>query len=632
MKKRLMAAALALLMLLGIAGCGASETANTTSTPKGKVELTMYLWDKSMTKKLTPWLEAQFPDIRFTFVVGYNTMAYYSDLTERNSMPDLITCRRFSLNDAAHLADCLMDLSQTEVVGTFYESYIENNRETDGAIRWLPMCAEVDGLIANLDLFEQYDIPLPTNYAEFVDVLDRFEALGIRGFSTDWRSDYTCLESMQGCAIPELMSLEGTTWRRAYESETQDGAVGLDDKVWPVVFEKFAQYLKDIKVRPEDKDLRFAHISPVFLGGEQALMRGTPNDCTVSRNQHGVNCVMLPYFGETSEDNWILTYPMCQIAVSKSVEQDPAKREAALRVLDAIFSNEGQSRLASGASVLSYNKNVDLGMGEELSIVKECVDRNHMYMRLASTEIFSISKDVVHKMLSGEYGPDFGPEAAYADFNAQLTNPADPAEAEVIITQKEAYPYTYGEHGSPAASSLMNTVRVGSGDDIAIGYGNVVSCPVYVGDYTEQQLKWFMAFKSIAYRGEYTGAEIRRIMDWLVNVKEDGSNPIRHYNVSPVTSGMEYTMTDNGDGTYTLGELTINGQPLDDDATYKVLLMGEDSYIESEVYCNCPMPEDLRARREEQNVGDYNSYEIVLGSIRENGQLLPPSDYLTILS
>ena len=121
-------------------------------------------------------------------------------------------------------------------------------------------------------------------------------------------------------------------------------------------------------------------------------------------------------------------------------------------------------------------------------------------------------------------------------------------------------------------------------------------------------------------------------MEWLVNIKEDGSNPIRHYNVSPVTSGMEYTMTDNGDGTYTLGELTIHGQPLENDRVYHVLLMGEDNYIENEVYCNCPMPEDLRQRRERQNTGDYNSYQIMLDSLAETGQFLPPTEYLTILS
>lgn len=621
--KKVIAVALAFMMLLGFTGCNKAPESSGEKT-----EITMYLWDKSMTKALTPWLEEQFPDIKFTFVVGYNTMAYYTDLTGRGAdMPDIITCRRFSLNDAAHLSNQLMDLSQSEIVGTFYSSYIENNRETDGGIRWLPMCAEVDGYVANLGLFEKYHIPVPTNYAEFVDAIKRFEEVGIRGFNTDWDADYTCLEIMQGNSIPLLMSLEGTNWRREYESEVSDGQVGLDDKIWPQVFERLEQYLDDVNFRPEDAGNSFVHVSTPFLAGELAIMRGTANDCTVINQEHGINCVMLPYFGETSDDNWILTYPLCQLAVAKHVEEDAAKKEAVMRVLNAIFSEEGQRRLASRSAVLSYNRTVNIDMNDSLDYVKDCIDRNHLYMRLASTEMFSISRDVVQKMLNGEYGA----QGAYEDFNTQLTTANAAKDAEVIITQETAYPYDFGEHGSPAASSLINTMRQGTGDEIAIGYSNVVSSPVFTGDYTEQQLKWLMGFKTVAYRGEYTGAEVQRIMEWLVNVKPDGSNPIRHYNNIPVTSGMEYTVTDNGDGTYKLDSITINGNPLEEDRVYMVLLLGENNYIEAEIYCNCPMPADLKSKREEQSVGAYNGYDCLLDSVKATGQLLAPTDYVTIV-
>lgn len=133
MKKRMIAVLMAFVMLFGITACGKTENTD-------KTEITMYLWDKTMTKELTPWLEQQFPDIDFTFVVGYNSMEFYTDLDARGALPDMITCRRFSLNDAAHLSDKLMDLSQTDVAGSFYDSYIENNREPGGAVRWSSPC------------------------------------------------------------------------------------------------------------------------------------------------------------------------------------------------------------------------------------------------------------------------------------------------------------------------------------------------------------------------------------------------------------------------------------------------------------------------------------------------------------
>ncbi|MGN0817996.1 MAG: 5'-nucleotidase C-terminal domain-containing protein [Candidatus Coproplasma sp.] len=632
-KKRITALLLSFCALFGalfaFAGCNNSDE---------KTEITMYLWDKSMTKTLTPWLEKQFPEYKLTFVVGYNTMAYYTDLTQRGeAMPDIITCRRFSINDAAHMSDQLLNLSSTEIVGTFYSSYIENNRETDGGIRWLPMCAEVDGYIANLDLFEKHNVKVPTNYSEFIEAINAFEALGIRGFSTDWRSDYTCLELLQGNSIPLLMSREGANWRMQYESETDENPVGLDKAVWPQVFERFEKYIEDVKYDESEINNRFVNVTTPFFANELAIMRGTANDCVYANNTMGMNCVMLPYFGETEEDNWVLTYPICQLAVAKHVGESPAKKQAVLRVLSAIFSEEGQGKLSAGSSVLSYNQEVSIEMGKPLEKIMGCIESNHLYMRLASTEFFSISKNVVHKMLNGVDGDGkfYGAEEAYADFNSQLTDVKQAAEEEIVLSQKTAYDYAFGEHGSPAASSLMNTMRrgavddEGNCDDIAIGYSSVVSSPVFAGEYTEQQLKWLMTFKTVAYRGEYTGAEIRRIMEWLINVKEDGSNPIRHYNNMPVTSGMEYTVKGNGDGTYTLLDITINGASIEDAKTYRVLLLGDDDYIESSVYCNCPMPADLKAKRKEQNVGDYNSYDSMFDGVAAAGQLLAPTPYVT---
>ncbi|MGN0492385.1 MAG: hypothetical protein ACI4F7_01955, partial [Acutalibacteraceae bacterium] len=69
--KQLLALLLAAVVLLCAAGCGGEKK-------NEKVQITMYLWDKSMSRDLTPWLEKQFPDIKFTFVVGYNTIAYYT--------------------------------------------------------------------------------------------------------------------------------------------------------------------------------------------------------------------------------------------------------------------------------------------------------------------------------------------------------------------------------------------------------------------------------------------------------------------------------------------------------------------------------------------------------------------------
>ena len=628
-KIRWAALLLTVLMLIGtLAGCAEQKSSEEQTAKDEKVKISMYLYDRSMFKELTPWLEEKFPDIEFTFVQSYNTIEYYKDLQARGEeMPDIITCRRFSLNDAAPLADYLMDLSTSEVAGTFYSSYLDVNRENGGAIRWLPMCAEVDSIVANKDLFDQYNIPLPTNYAEFVAAIDAFEAVGIKGFQTDWDYDYSCLETMQGCAIPELMSLEGTAWRMDYESETKDAQVGLDDTVWPKVFEKYEQFLKDVRIQPGDEELQFTVVTEPFRKGKTAMIRNTASLADSVRSEEGVNCVMLPYFGETSQDNWLLTYPMCQLAVSKQVEQDAAKKAAVMEVLMAVFSDEGQKHVSAGTSVLSYNKEVKIDLSDSLLYVQDCIDSNHLYMRLASTEVFAISQDVGHKMMTGEYDV----KQSYDAFNAQITDYKNPEAEEVLITQKTAYSNDFGVHGSEAASSLMNTLRAGGDEQIAIGYASVASSSIYEGDYTMQQVKWIMTFRNALYRGEYTGAEVRRIMDWLVNVKEDGSNPIHHRNQMPVTSGLEYTVTETERGKFVLEAITVNGQSLEDDAVYTVLLVGADTYLEHPTFCNCPMPEDIKVKREDYIINDFTSQEYIQEALKKTQQFLEPTEYVTIL-
>ena len=550
-------------------------------------------------------------------------MDYYTDLNERGELPDIITCRRFSLNDASHMSDLLMDLSETNVVGSFYDSYIENNRETNGAIRWLPMCAEVDGYIANVDLFEEYGIPLPTNYEEFAEACRRFEEAGIAGYVNDYREDYSCMEALQGCAIPNLMTMEGTIWRAQYESETMDAPVGLDYEVWFPVFENFEQYMQDTMIQPEDVEMYHSAMKSALIEGEAAIIRGTANDCAVLRRDEGMNTVMLPYYGETAEDSWLLTYPSCQVAVNKDVAQDEAKNEAVMQVLDAMFSEEGQHHVATNNAVLSYNKNVDFEINEVFSEVMDCINRNHLYIRLASTEMFAISRDVVQKMICGEYDA----AGAYEDFNAQLLTIQDAYVPEIVTTQTAGYAYAFGDNGSPAASAVVNTLRRQWGSDVAIGYSSVITASVFAGDYTQTQLNWLLANRLALRSGELTGAELKDLMEWLVNQKEDGSNPIRHDNLLPVTSGMEYGIIDNGDGIYTLDNITINGAALDESAVYSVMMIGDDNYIEAPFYCNCPMPERLR---ENMVVMDTNVYTLLSSALEGGNQLEAPTAYVMI--
>ena len=146
-----------------LSGCGRK------STEKEDAEtITVYLWTTKLYEKYAPYIQEQLPDINVEFVVGNNDLDFYRFLDENGGLPDIITCCRFSLHDASPLKDSLMDLSTTNAAGAVYDTYLNSFRNQDGSVNWLPVCADAHGFVVNRDLFEKYDIPLPTDYESFV--------------------------------------------------------------------------------------------------------------------------------------------------------------------------------------------------------------------------------------------------------------------------------------------------------------------------------------------------------------------------------------------------------------------------------------------------------------------------------
>lgn len=625
MNKKIVSVILTLVMvfsLCAMTGCSKKEE---------KTKITIALYDRAMFKGMSVYLEEKFPEYDLTFIETSSNdgREYFEDMLARGQqLPDIITIDRYSQKDASGLAPYLMDVSQTEVAATFYANYLEGYKEKDGAIRWLPMAAVVDGIMANTALFEQYNIPLPTNYEEFIAAHKAFEEQGIIGFQPDYSYDYTSLDILQGCAIPELMTYEAMNWRLDYENETEGEQIGLDEQVWMPVFEKYGRLLEDLGVQPEDADIGW-NGSP-YLENKIAMIRATGGIAEVATSMD-VPSVMLPYFGETSEENWIFTNPSCFVAVAGHVEENDAKKKAVLNIMDAIFSQEGQQAAEFGTAVISYNKNINITTTDRFQYVEDCIKSNRMYVPVSSAEFFRISQDVTHKMIRGELDA----KGAYEDFNAQLIAPSGEAEEEeVLFNQKKAYSLEFGEHGIPAASSLINTIRIAYGDEIAIGFTSVASGPIYAGDYTERQACWVQTFKAETKRFTFTGEELKAIMEHLVNVKEDGSNPVRHRTYLPVTSGMEYTVTETGCGKFTLEDITVNGKPLEEDKVYSVMLIGADTVLEDESFCSCPWPEDLKLLREERYVEVPTTaegvYSVLLTALEKTGQFLEPADYVSI--
>lgn len=621
--KKSIALLLVFALLLSLTACG--NTTQTTAGAGEKPTIKVYCWSEHMIYSgYAAYVQSQIPEADVVFVTGQNSMSYYEFMRKNDSLPDILTVRRMSMIDAENLREDLMDLSETEVAAGFNNIYLENYRFEDGTINWLPACGEVDGYIINKDLFDKYHVELPTDRASFDKACEIFKEEGIIPYSNDFGMDYTCLETLQGLSIQELMTGDGIEWRTAYES----GSVHqLEETIWPQAFERLEHQLKVWETPGEAAEYNYEKMFEAFEKGRAAMMRGTGND-VIDFKEKGMNVGMLPYFGDTPDDSWLLTYPSFNVAVNKSCESDPDKEALCMKVLEEMFSEKAQNILAGNHNTIPYNVGVTLDLDESMQSLVPYINQNHLYLRLASREIFEASHEAVRGMVTGE----FSAAQAYDAFNEVLAREGAENE-EVVIHFDKGYKNEFSaDHGNEAASVMTNTLKNYFGSDIVIAHGVSYSGIVYADDYTETKLNYMVTDTTIKeYTTTLTGAEVKALLEAVLTREFGGVSAINRYSL-PILSGCEMTVTEGEDG-YQLQKLTIDGKEIDDDNSYSV------TYIGSRYQAD-PMMEELYAERggrsfwnttEDLNVRDHWK-QCVLGS--ENNDPIPlaePTDYIDLI-
>ena len=275
MKKKRWNRALAVLLMMVMSISLLSACGGKSEKKEDAETITVYLWSTNLYEKYAPYIQEQLPDINVEFVVGNNDLDFYRFLKENGGLPDIITCCRFSLHDASPLKDSLMDLSTTNEAGAVYDTYLSNFMNEDGSVNWLPVCADAHGFIVNKDLFEKYDIPLPTDYESFVSACEAFDKVGIRGFTADYHYDYTCMETLQGLSASELSSVDGRKWRTTYSDPESTKREGLDDTVWPEAFERMEQFIQDTGLSQDDLNLSYDDIVEMYQSGKLSMYFGS---------------------------------------------------------------------------------------------------------------------------------------------------------------------------------------------------------------------------------------------------------------------------------------------------------------------------------------------------------------------
>ena len=593
-----------------LAGCGGKR-----AEKEDAETITVYLWSTSLYEAYAPYIQEQLPDINIEFVVGNNDLDFYRFLEKNGGLPDIITCCRFSLHDASPLKDSLMDLSTTNVAGAVYNTYLNNFMNEDGSVNWLPVCADAHGFVVNKDLFETYDIPLPTDYESFVSACQAFEKAGIRGFTADYFYDYTCMETLQGLSASELSSVDGRKWRTSYSDPGNTTREGLDSTVWPEAFERMERFIRDTGLSRDDLEMNYDDIVELYQSGKLAMYFGTSAGVKMFQDQ-GINTTFLPFFQENGE-KWLMTTPYFQVALNRDLTQDETRRTKAMKVLSTMLSEDAQNRIISdGQDLFSYSQDVDIHLTEYLKDVKPVIEENHMYIRIASNDFFSVSKDVVSKMISGEY--DAG--QAYQSFQTQLLDEKTTSEKVVLNSEKSYSNRFHSSGGNEAYSVMANTLRGIYGTDVLIATGNSFTGNVLKAGYTEKMAgDMIMPNGLSAYSCKMSGAELKETVRNFVEGYPGGFLPFNRGSL-PVFSGISVELMETEDG-YTVRKVTKDGKKVQDNDTFTVACLATPQHMEA-----YPADQNMVFAGGETSVKDTWTAYVSDG----NAILAEPEDYINV--
>ena len=361
--------------------------------------------------------------------------------------------------------------------------------------------------------------------------------------------------------------------------------------------------------------MNYDSVVEMYQSGRLAMYFGSSFGVKMFQDQ-GINTTFLPFFQENGE-KWLMTTPYFQVALNRDLTQNETRRQKAMKVLDTMLSEDAQNRIIyDGQDLLSYSQDVDLHLTEYLKDVKPVIEENHMYIRIASNDFFSVSKDVVSKMISGEY--DAG--QAYRSFNSQLLEEKSTSE-DIVLDSQKSYSNCFHSSGGNAAYSVMaNTLRGIYGADVLIAAGNSFTGNVLKAGYTEKMAgNMIMPNGLLAYSCKMDGAQLK---ETVRNFAEGYPGGFLTFNRGslPVFSGISVEIRETEDG-YTLSKVAKDGKEIRDTDTFMVTCLATPQHMEA-----YPTGKNIVF-----DVGEFSVKDTWIENVSDgNTVLAEPEDYMTL--
>jgi len=523
-------------------------------------------------------------------------------------MPDIVAIRRFESDSASEMDKYLADLSDLRITGTYKSKYLKPYQK-NGRQYWLPGPGVIDGPVANTAIFKKYGLEYPDDIDSFIDVCSKLEKHGLTAFDVAGKDPWTPTALVEGFGLsPFLATAKGSDWLDEFKNGTTDSvdAAGFS-KISGVLRRLSDAHILTEKSLSSDS----AAVEKRLIASSSAMTTknsDAPYD-PLEKNKY----TALPFFGSTADSNYLFTYPVFSLAMSKELNSDPILLKAGKEVLSAMLDADAQKILnSSSEGLVSYNKNIKLKRSSSMKNIEPLIKKDKCFIRTLNSNSFAantaVLKAVIENNADGTAFNDILNENLFKKIKVQNVAKSN------IKADNELNTDTV----SPCASVIAQLLRKGAGTDFALIDSDEATAPIYKGTYTTADTAAITAGSSI-YTGRLTGIQIRSLVRSTINYattfQSGNIEPLIEY---PAVAGLHIDMKKNG--TVTSIQDSSNSR-LSSDSKYTVAVSGN-------IY-NALTIENSRLVRS-LVMSDKNLLQYFTDTFRADGRLPDPQDYITV--
>lgn len=497
-------------------------------------------------------LEQHFPDLDLVWVeshVGPDPIAYMSIQSTNGDLPDLM----FS-NRTAPENDFLYDLSAEDFVSRYNLSAL-NSMDIGGRLYQIPIANTMSGIAYNKTLFDEHGWTAPESLEEFYSLCDTIAEQGIRPFVPCLKY-YSPLESMGfGLSFDDVLaSLENQSRYNAFAQ----GNASCQDLLEPMFGAMRSLYEKGI-ITEEDFSSSATEVRHKLYAGEYAMMP-TNLDILTLYYEEKPDCELdfIGYPTKTPGQRWMHMVPGCKLSVSQKSMEDSGKKEAILKLLDFLSTDEGQTALFqsfSGISSLTSYQQASFGYED----VQSCISDGRVFF----ADYFGSNNNIpaIRDWVTGDSPVADMIQAAdgFEPINElkQLEKPPiGTAEADFTILETSIYNADVIREAAEADIALVLNNYYYKGNIARIFKGGIV--------YPERFTLKGLAGSDYLTTYEITGEKLKELMEHpVINGKE--------VNAMYAPSGLKLEYAPWAEPDNNVRKLTLaDGSELEEDAVYTV--------------------------------------------------------------